>query len=76
MALFGAGRAFWMPSGQAMVVNLVPPEVFPTVFPKAFAGEYASAMYCPVIMNCAPKPESSLRMVIAAFLPLLRVQAN
>jgi MFS family permease len=30
MALFGAGRAFWMPSGQAMVVNLVPPEVFPT----------------------------------------------
>ncbi len=30
MALFGAGRAFWMPSGQAMVVNLVPPEIFPT----------------------------------------------
>ncbi len=30
MALFGAGRAFWMPSGQAMVVNLVPTEVFPT----------------------------------------------
>lgn len=29
MALFGAGRAFWMPSGQAMVVNLVPTEVFP-----------------------------------------------
>lgn len=29
MALFGAGRAFWMPSGQAMVVNLVPGEVFP-----------------------------------------------
>jgi MFS family permease len=30
MALFGAGRAFWMPSGQAMVVNLVPADVFPT----------------------------------------------
>ena len=30
MALFGAGRAFWMPSGQAMVVNLVPPDIFPT----------------------------------------------
>jgi MFS family permease len=30
MALFGAGRAFWMPSGQAMVVNLVPREVFPS----------------------------------------------
>jgi len=30
MALFGAGRAFWMPSGQAMVVNLVPANVFPT----------------------------------------------
>ncbi len=30
MALFGAGRAFWMPSAQAMVVNLVPSEVFPS----------------------------------------------
>lgn len=30
MALFGAGRAFWMPSAQAMVVNLVPAEVFPS----------------------------------------------
>jgi MFS family permease len=30
MALFGAGRAFWMPAGQAMTVNLVPPEVFPS----------------------------------------------
>jgi MFS family permease len=30
MALFGAGRAFWMPTGQAMTVNLVPPELFPT----------------------------------------------
>jgi MFS family permease len=29
MALFGAGRAFWMPAGQAMIVNLVPTEVFP-----------------------------------------------
>ena len=30
MALFGAGRAFWMPAGQAMTVNLVPSRVFPT----------------------------------------------
>jgi len=30
MALFGAGRALWMPAGQAMVVNLVPARVFPT----------------------------------------------
>lgn len=29
MALFGAGRALWMPAGQAMVVNLVPSQVFP-----------------------------------------------
>jgi MFS family permease len=29
MALVGAGRAFWMPAGQAMVVNLVPTELFP-----------------------------------------------
>jgi MFS family permease len=29
MALFGAGRAFWMPTGQAMTPNLVPPEAFP-----------------------------------------------
>ena len=29
MALFGAGRAFWMPAGQAMIVNLVPTEIFP-----------------------------------------------
>ncbi len=29
MALFGAGRAFWMPAGQAMTVNLVPADVFP-----------------------------------------------
>jgi MFS family permease len=29
MALFGAGRAFWMPAGQAMIVNLVPGSVFP-----------------------------------------------
>ncbi len=29
MALFGAGRAMWMPASQAMVVNLVPTPVFP-----------------------------------------------
>ena len=29
MALVGVGRAFWMPAGQAMVVNLVPTEMFP-----------------------------------------------
>ena len=29
MALVGAGRAFWMPTGQAMVVNLVPIALFP-----------------------------------------------
>ena len=29
MALVGAGRAFWMPAGQAMVVNLVPTDLFP-----------------------------------------------
>jgi MFS family permease len=29
LGLFGAGRAFWMPSGQAMVINLVPSEIFP-----------------------------------------------
>jgi MFS family permease len=27
-ALFGAGRAFWMPTGQAMVPNLVPPHAY------------------------------------------------
>jgi MFS family permease len=30
MALFGAGRAVWMPASQAMTVNLVAPEQFPT----------------------------------------------
>ena len=29
MGLFGVGRAFWMPTGQAITPNLVPPEVFP-----------------------------------------------
>ena len=29
MGLFGVGRAFWMPAGQAITPNLVPPEVFP-----------------------------------------------
>lgn len=29
MACFGAGRALWMPTGQAIMPNLVPPEVFP-----------------------------------------------
>ena len=29
MGFFGAGRAFWMPTGQAMTPNLVPPEIFP-----------------------------------------------
>jgi MFS family permease len=29
MTLFGAGRAFSMPTSQAMTPNLVPPEVFP-----------------------------------------------
>lgn len=29
LTLFGVGRAFWMPAGQAMTVNLVPPEIFP-----------------------------------------------
>jgi MFS family permease len=28
MALSGAGRAFWMPTSQAMTPNLVPPEAF------------------------------------------------
>jgi MFS family permease len=30
MALFGCGRAFWMPTGQAMTPSLVPVEVFPS----------------------------------------------
>src|SRR6201999_2669404 len=30
MTLFGAGRAFWMPTGQAITPNLVPIEVFPS----------------------------------------------
>jgi MFS family permease len=29
MALFGVGRAWWMPSGQAMTANLVSADVFP-----------------------------------------------
>ena len=29
MALFGVGRAFWMPTGQAITPNLVPAEAFP-----------------------------------------------
>ena len=29
MGLVGAGRAFWLPTGQAMVVNLVPAPLFP-----------------------------------------------
>ncbi len=29
LAIFGCGRAFWMPTGQAMTVNLVPQQVFP-----------------------------------------------
>lgn len=29
MAFFGAGRALWMPTGQAIMPNLVPPAVFP-----------------------------------------------
>ncbi len=29
LAVFGCGRAFWMPTGQAMTVNLVPAEIFP-----------------------------------------------
>jgi len=29
MGLFGAGRAIWMPTSQAMTVNLVPAAVFP-----------------------------------------------
>ena len=30
MTLFGCGRAFWMPTGQAITPNLVPREVFPS----------------------------------------------
>ena len=30
LVLFGSGRAFWMPAGQAMTVNLVPTPVFPS----------------------------------------------
>ena len=30
MMLFGCGRAFWMPTGQAITPNLVPREVFPS----------------------------------------------
>lgn len=29
MALFGAGRALWMPASQAMIINLVPNKVLP-----------------------------------------------
>ncbi len=45
MALFGAGRAFWMPAGQAMIIKLVPAEIFPravgfnsTLFQTAMIG--------------------------------------
>ncbi len=30
LMFFGAGRAFWMPTGQAMTPNLVPREAFPS----------------------------------------------
>lgn len=30
MTAYGAGRAFWMPAGQAMTPNLVPVEAFPS----------------------------------------------
>jgi MFS family permease len=30
MTFFGAGRAFWMPTGQAITPNLVPREAFPS----------------------------------------------
>jgi MFS family permease len=30
MTVYGAGRAFWMPAGQAMTPNLVPVEAFPS----------------------------------------------
>jgi MFS family permease len=30
MALFGVGRAFWMPTGQTITPNLVPNEAFPS----------------------------------------------
>jgi MFS family permease len=30
LMFFGAGRAFWMPAGQAMTPNLVPREAFPS----------------------------------------------
>jgi MFS family permease len=30
MTFFGAGRAFWMPAGQAITPNLVPREAFPS----------------------------------------------
>ena len=30
MTVFGSGRAFWMPAGQAMTPNLVPVEAFPS----------------------------------------------
>jgi len=37
MALFGSGRAFWMPAGQAIVPSLVPA----TLFPSAIAANSA-----------------------------------
>ena len=33
MAFFGAGRALWMPTGQAIVPNLVPTAIFPRALP-------------------------------------------
>ena len=30
MTLFGCGRAFWMPTGQAITLNLVPRDAFPS----------------------------------------------
>jgi MFS family permease len=45
LVLFGAGRAFWMPTAQAMTVNLVPAAAFPsavainsTLFQSAVIG--------------------------------------
>ncbi|MCS6947806.1 MAG: MFS transporter, partial [Steroidobacteraceae bacterium] len=29
LGCFGAGRAMWMPAGQALLINLVPAELFP-----------------------------------------------
>jgi MFS family permease len=80
LVFFGTARAFSMPAGSAMVVNLVPPELFQRATAASSSGWQAASIVGPVIGGVlyALGPRvvyaSALALLMLAGLFMLRVR--